>query len=235
MDVKRIENIAVPTALTAVGGGVAGYIIPKMAKNGTITDEFVKYASETMSTKDSQYVNNADKLDEIKFLPSQEEIAKLDSHKNRSKKILDLYQKTAEKGNKKLENFVMKNAKIFDIQPAKDKTLREAAKEFINGKTIEEIKEIYLPATIREGIESTDYTKLIKETFEEVYDKTTRKFKSDADSEMVNMFKKSAKDMKIAAATKWAAIAGSIALVGSIVLDKIIDITANRVANKIDR
>ena len=39
MDVKRIESIAVPTALATVGAGLAGYMMPSITKDGKISDE----------------------------------------------------------------------------------------------------------------------------------------------------------------------------------------------------
>ena len=227
MDVKRVESIAVPTALAAVGGGVAGYMIPKMTKNGEMTDEFVRYTADSLKANDEKAAKKAESLDKIKFLPSEEDIKKLDGKKNRANKILELHKKISKKGNKQLEDFVMKNAKAFDIKPAKGQSLREAAKEFIKGKTIEEIKEAFLPKLMRESVKNTDYKQLMKESFEEVFDSKTKAFKKDADKDTVRMFKRAATDMKLIAAAKWGAIIGAVALISSISAN-----IANKISNK---
>ena len=121
----------------------------------------------------------------------------------------------------------MKNAKTFDVKPAKGQSLREAAKEFIKGKTIEEIKEAFLPKSMRESIRNTDYKQLMKECFEEVFDKKTKSFKKDADIDAIKMFKRAATDMKLVSAAKWGAITGAIAFISSISAT-----IANKISNK---
>ncbi len=162
MDVKRVESIAVPTALAAVGGAVTGYIIPKMTRNGEMADEFVIYSAESMKAKDDLLLNRADSLDKITFNPSKKEVEKLVGKKNSRDKIMELYKKASERGNKQLEKFVMRNAEQLGIEKEKGQSLREAAKEYIKGKTIDEIKEAYLSSSRRDIIENTDYRKLMK-------------------------------------------------------------------------
>ena len=227
MDVKRVESIAVPTALAAVGGGLAGYMIPRMTKNGEITDEFVKFAADTMQAKDEKLIKKANSLDKITFVPSQKEIEKLNGRKNKRKKTLKLYEKASKRGNRQLETFVMKNAEVFGIKPAKGQSLRDAAKEFIKDKKVGQIKELFLSANHKEIIKNTDYIKLIKEYFEEVFDKEAKSFKKDAEKDAVKMFKRAATDMKLKSAAKLGAITGFIALISSTSAA-----IANRISNR---
>jgi len=227
MDVKRVDSIAVPTALAAVGGGVVGYMIPKMTKNGEITDEFVRYSADAHKIRSEKFIQKANSLDKIKFVPSKEEVEKLYGKKNRRQRTLDLFKETSKKGNRQLENFVMKNAEAFDIKPAKGQSLRDAAKEFIKGKTIEEIKEAFFPKAQADTIKNTNYKQLIKEYFEVVYDKDANSFKKNASIDAIKMFKRDARNMKLKSAAKWGAITGAIALISSISAT-----IANRISNR---
>lgn len=223
MDVKRVESIAVPTALAAAGAGVAGYTLPKtITKSGELSDEFVKFLSIMNRVNDYRTILEADKLDKVPdVLPTEEEIKALgkDNLVDKFKKLMDT---KANKRNKALENFVIRNSEALDVHPAKGQSLRDAAKEYVKGKSVEEIKEAFLPSSIRRALENTDYEKLFRETFDEVYDKTAKKFKSgEGIDETAKMFKNMGKKMKFSVGGVWALAAGSIALLSSVIATKI--------------
>ena len=137
-------------------------------------------------------------------------------------KVLKLIKTKPQKANEALEKFVMKHAEDLGVHPAKGESLKDAAREYIKGKTIQEIKEAFLPSSIRKALEKTDYEKLMKECFEEVYDSTAKKFKSgEGVDDMVKMFKRCAQDMKLTVGGTWAAAAGGVALVSTIIADRI--------------
>ena len=142
MDVKRIESVAVPTALAAVGAGLAGYMVPSVTtKNGQISDEFLKYAADTMEIKDRTRIATADKLDKISAEITDEEVAKLGkkNNKNFRKNFIKLVEKKTRMANKELEKFVVKHADDLGVKPEKGQSIKEAARDYIKGKTIEDI------------------------------------------------------------------------------------------------
>lgn len=223
MDVQRIESIAIPTALATVGAGVAGYMLPStVTKNGQMSDEFVRFTANTMELKDLNKIIAADSLDKINGLVTDEEIEALKGQKNFREKVLKLIQNKSKKADKALEKFVMKNSEELGVQPAKGQSLREAAKEYIKGKSIAEIKEAFLPSAMRRTIETTDYKQLMQDCFADVYDSAAKKFKSgEGVDDMVKMFKRSAQDMKLSVGGAWAVAAGSVALLSTVIADRI--------------
>lgn len=222
MDVQRIETFAVPTALATAIGGTAGYLIPRtVTSTGEMSDEFVKFTADTMKFKDLSKLIAADSLDKISFTLTDEELASI-GDKNPDKKLIKLMQSKSEKANKALEKFVIKNAEDLNIHPAKGESLKEAAKEYIKGKSVAEIKEAFLPSAMRNAIEYTDYRQLMKDCFADVYDAAAKKYKTgEGFDDMAKMFKRAARDMKLTVSGAWAAAAGVIALGSSLIADKI--------------
>lgn len=220
MDVKRIESIAVPTALATVGAGLAGYMMPNITKDGKISDEFLKFTADTMQLKDKIKVANADALDKISAEITDEEVAKL-GKKNFRKNFLKLVEKKTNAANKALEKFVIRHADELGVKPKKGKSMKDAAREYIKGKTIEDIKEAYLPASMRKGLENTNYRQLITELFDETYDTAAKKFKSGKNEQMSKMFKRAATDMRLSVGGAWALAAGAVALTSSAIASKI--------------
>lgn len=155
---------------------------------------------------------------------SDEEIKAL-GNKNFREKFLKLLETKTQKRNKAIEKFVIQNSSELGIEPQKGQTLKEAAREFIKGKSIEEIKEAFLPSVMRRAMETTDYKQLYKDTFADAYDSTAKKFKKGEEfDEIARMFKKCGRQMKMTIGGTWAAVAGAIALTSSII--------ATQIANK---
>ena len=224
MDIKKVESVAVPTALSAVAAGGAGYILPKTINNGKLADEFVKYAETTMRYKDMARIDDAVKLSMVNPVVSEEEVAALGT-KNFRKNFLKLVEKKSKKANKAVEKFVRKYAEDLGIKPAEKQTMKEAVKEYINGKTIDEICEAVSPRAYANSVIQTDYKKLLKDYFNDNYDINAKKFKADeAGKEAEKFFKRAAKDMKVHSALIFVGAAGLIALVSSSI--------ANRISNK---
>ena len=105
MDIKKVESVAVPTALSAVAAGGAGYILPKTINNGKLADEFVKYAETTMRYKDMARIDDAVKLSMVNPVVSEEEVAALGT-KNFRKNFLKLVEKKSKKAKDEYEDIV---------------------------------------------------------------------------------------------------------------------------------
>ncbi|MBR6099302.1 hypothetical protein IKP85_06100 [bacterium] len=221
MDVKRVESVAVPTVLATVGAGLAGYMMPSITKNGEISDEFLKYTADSMRSKDNLRIAEADALDKISVEITEEEVAKL-SNKNFRKDFIKLVDKKTKIARKTLESFVVKHAEELGVKPKKGQSMKDAARAYIKGKTIEDIKEAYMPSSFRHVIENTDYEQLIKDCFDEAFDKTTKKFKTGEEiAEISKMLKRAATDMRLTVGGVWGIAAGAVALTSAAIANKI--------------
>ncbi len=220
MDVKRVEGVAVPTAVAAVAAGAAGYVIPRtVTKNGEMSDIFVRYVASTMNANDIKLMNEADKLDKINPFITEEEVIKLKGDRNR---VLDYAAKKMKKANAALEKFARKHADALGIKPAKGQSLKDAVKAYLVGKDAAAVKEDFLPSSVRNVLAKTTYVEEVQDAFADIYDKAAKKFKSgEGIDETVNFFKKAGRNMKLTVAGSWALVAGSIALASTIVADQI--------------
>ncbi len=221
MDVKRIDSVAVPTAIAGVAAGATGFITARaIDKEGQMTDRFVKHIVNAMDKADNKLLKTADSLDKINALVGEEEMAAFNGD---GEALLAHVKKKMAKADKALEKFVRKHAEALDIQPKEKQSLKEAVKEFLQDKNAQKVKELFLPGYMRKALETADNEKLVKEMFAESFDSATKKFKKDeALKDTVNFFKKHAMDMKLKQAGLFAGIAGSIALVSSAMASRIV-------------
>ncbi len=220
MDVKRIESVAIPTAIAGAGAGAAGFLAARAFKDGQMTDKFVRYVADGLENNDKKLIKTADKLDKINPFITDEEIVKLNGDRN---KVLAFADKKLKAANAALEKFAKKHAKALGIVPEEGQSLSDAVKAFLKDKDAAAVKEIFLPESQRNLLENSgDYKKALKEEFAEVFDATTKKFKKgEAFDESAKFFKRAALNMKLKQAGVFAGIASGIALVSSAIASKI--------------
>mgnify|MGYP006916077998 CR=1 FL=1 len=162
-------------------------------------------------------------------LPTQENIDKLRgiSEGLDRKELLEeinrrFAQPTEEETQKFLEKFVRRHAKELGVEPKESQTLAEAAKEYVKGKTAAEIKEVFLPASVRRIMEKSDYIEILDNTFRESYDKAKKEFKPDEVSQAAKkMFKAAERNMRLKVAGTLAAVVGGVALASSLLTNAI--------------
>lgn len=219
MDVKRIESVAVPTAVAGVAAGAAGFVSARAIKDGQMTDKFVKHITTALDNADKKLIKTADSLDKINPLVTEEEIAMFNG--NGEKFAAYLKNKMA-KADKALQKFVTKHAEALEIQPKENQSLKDAVKEFLKDKNAQSVKELFLPEFMRNAIENADNEGFVREAFTEAYDSSAKKFrKGEVVDDTVRFFKKHAMDMKLKQAGIFAGIAGGIALISSAIASKI--------------
>ena len=220
MDVKRVEGVAIPTAIAAVAAGTAGYVIPKaVTKNGEMSDMFVKYVAGGLNASDIKLMKEADSLDKINPFITDEEVLKLKGDRNR---VLDYAARKLKKANAALEKFATKHADALGIKPKEGQKLSDAVKAYLVGKDAAAVKEDFLPSSTRRILESQTYIDEVQDAFGEVYDSAAKKFKSgEGIDETVKFFKKAARNMKLTVGGAWALAGGGIALASTIIADRI--------------
>lgn len=253
MDVKRVESVAVPTAIATVGAGAAGYFLPRaITKNGEATFPLLANTALDMEAKDAKLMKEADTLDRFikspelgidmkDIMPTEKEIKEKmakDGGKynevasNMVNERLERYNKlqeelaknkpTEEETQKFLEKFVRKHAKELEIEKKEGQTLADAAKEYLKGKTAADVKEAFLPSSVRKLMLSTDYVDMLERTFNETYDKATKQFKNDEISQAAKkMFKAAERNLRLKIGGTWAAVIGGTALVSSLIASSI--------------
>ena len=165
MDVKRIESVAIPTAIAGAGAGAAGFLAARAFKDGQMTDKFVRYVADGLENNDKKLIKTADKLDKINPFITDEEIIKLNGDRN---KVLAFADKKLKAANAALEKFAKKHAKALGIVPEEGQSLSDAVKAFLKDKDAAAVKEIFLPESQRNLLENSgDYKKALKEEFAE--------------------------------------------------------------------
>ncbi len=219
-DSKRFESIAVPTALATVAGGAVGYALPKMVdKQGKISDTFVTYVAGGLNNNDISLMKKADSLDKINPFVTDEDVVKL---KGERKKVLAFAKKKMERANAALEKFVAKNAEVLGVKPSEGQTLKDAVRSYLQGKNAADVKEAFLPQSMRNLMEQSDYVEAVRDEFSQVFDSSAKKFKKgEAFEESAKFFKKAAKNMKLMAAGWLALLTGGVALISSAIASKI--------------
>jgi len=219
MDVKRIESVAVPTAIASLAAGAAGYMATKPIKNGEMTDEFVKYIEDGFKSSDRKLFKKADSLDKLNPLLTEEELRSFNGDANR---CAEYFKAKCAKVDKALEKFARKNAEALGIKPAEGQSLTDAVKAYLTGKNAAAVKEDFLPSSMRKIFENTDYAGSVREEFAEVYDSAAKQFKnSETAKESAQWFKRLARNMKLKQAGVFAGLAGGVALVSSAIASKI--------------
>lgn len=135
-------------------------------------------------------------------------------------KYLELSTKKQEKSNKELEKFVTWHTEELNIKPKDGERLKDAVKEFLKDKDAKAVRELLVPKTLENGIcknmEDGRYLEIVRETFDDVFDASTKKFKEGADKETVEFFKKSLKNFKMSSAKWYALIGGGFAFIGAL-------------------
>ena len=233
MDVKRVENSlinsALPTAAVAAGAGLVGYMTPKMVdKSGNLNPYFHAYNAGNLLQSDVVQLSDAAYLDSLNPYITEEEIKALNHDHD---KVLKYAEKKMNNANKALENFVTEHAEELDINPKDGQRLKDAVKEFLKDKDVQAVKDIMFPAQkpLIDGYKPIEefladnvrnpkkYLDTIRETFDEVFDASTKKFKEGADKETVEFFKKSLRNLKVQNAKIYAYVGGGFAFAGALV------------------
>ncbi len=233
MDVKRVENSlinsALPTAAVAAGAGIVGYMTPKMVdKSGNLDPYFHAYNAGNLLQSDVVQLSDAVYLDSINPYITEEEINALNHDHD---KVFKFAEKKMKNANKALENFVAEHAEELDIKPKDGQRLKDAVKEFLKDKDAQAVKDIMFPnhKPLVNGYKPIEhvladnmhnpkkYLESVRETFNEVFDASTKKFKEGADKETVEFFKKSLRNLKMQNAKTYALVGGGFAFAGALI------------------
>lgn len=218
MDVKRVENSlinsALPTAAVAAGAGIVGYMTPKMVdKSGNLDPYFHAYNAGNLLQSDVVQLSDAVYLRSIK-----KEIEELNREPD---KLSEEFKTKQQNVNKKLENFVTERAEELKIKPKDGQRLKDAVEEFLKDKDVETIKKMILSNSEKKNIKrrmrGNKYIGMVKNTFDEVFDASTKKFREGADKETVEFFKKSLRNFKTTSAKTYALVGGGFAFAGALI------------------
>ena len=233
MDVNKVENSliysALPTTAVAAGAGIVGYMTPKMVdKSGNLDPFFHAYNASNLLKSDIVQLSDAVYLDSINPYITEEEIKALNHDHD---KVFKFAEKKMKNANKALEDFVAEHAEELDIKPKDGQRLKDAVKEFLKDKNVQAVKDIMFPNrkplvkgykpiedVLEENIRNPKkYLETVRETFKEVFDSSTKKFKEGADKETVEFFKKSLRNLKMQNAKTYAYVGGGFAFIGALV------------------
>ena len=218
MDVKRVENSlissALPTAAVAAGAGLVGYMVPKMVdKSGNLNPYFQAYNAKNLFESDYVQLYDSAYLSSVK-----KELAVLNSEPDKNS---EAFKTKMQKVNKELENFVTEHSEELEIKPKDGQRLKDAVKEFLEENDVESIRKLILPKNQKKAInrrmKKHSYMGMVKKSFNEVFDASTKKFKEGADKEAVEFFKKSLRNLKVQNAKIYAYVGGGFAFAGALV------------------
>ena len=218
MDVNKVENSliysALPTTAVAAGAGIVGYMTPKMVdKSGNLDPFFHAYNASNLLKSDIVQLSDAAYLRSIK-----KEIAELNREPD---KLSEAFKAKQQNVNNKLENFVTERAEELKIKPKDGQRLKDAVEEFLKDKDVATIEKMILSKSEKKNIKrrmrGNKYIGMVKNTFNEVFDASTKKFKEGADKETVEFFKKSLRNLKMQNAKTYAYVGGGFAFIGALV------------------
>ncbi len=130
--------------------------------------------------------------------------------------------KAIAENNKKLRKFVKKNFDVLGIEANLDESKKAAIKRYLASHDAMAVKADFDQAIRRSDIEDMNIKKFIRTSFEEVFDKEAKGFKKGEDfKDTVKFFKRAGRNLKLKNAAFFAGIASGIALVSSVITDRL--------------
>ena len=211
MAVNRIENNSsqgkfVRTSIAGgfIAGGAAGYLKSVINKNGEPTDSFIKEISYSIKNEDNKHIiKTGEILDALDNLPDEElHPAELAQASSAGINPAETASKKAAYAKEEIIDFITMHSEEIGIIPQENQTLEEAVENFIGSKNVKEIKDAVEKEMSDQIINrpTMDYDELAKDYFNNVYDKTAKKYKSVSDElpkEQIEFIKKAARNTKL--------------------------------------
>ena len=209
MAVNRIENnnsqgkfVRTSIAGGFIAGGAAGYL-KSVINNGEPSDSFIKEISYTLKNEDNKHIiKTGEILDALDNLPDEELTpAELAQASSAGINPAETASKKAAFAKEEIIDFITMHSDEIGIIPQENQTLEEAVENFIGSKNIKEIKDA-VEKEMSDQITNRptmDY-ELAKDYFNNVYDKTAKKYKSVSDEspkEQIEFIKKAARNTKL--------------------------------------
>ena len=210
MPVNRVENTnsqgkLVRTSIAAgfLAGGAAGYFKP-VIKNGEPYDSFIKEIGYSLKNEDNKHIiRTGEILEALDEIP-KETLSAIETVKARAEGIdpAEAAAKKAAFAKEELDYFLTIHSDEIGIFPQENGTLEDAVNNFTAGKTTQEIKDAVkneLAGKINNRPQ-IDYEELAKDYFDEVYDKSAKKYKQAGENlaqETIDFVKKAARNTRI--------------------------------------
>ena len=196
-------------------------VMKKLSKDKNFDEEFAKDVIGALNKEGKLIAEPPYNLELAKHLKGgklPDEKAEL--LKNIQKGLAEASEKRVKFNQKALETFVKNHVDDLGLKPKDGQRMKEAIKEFLQGKTAKDVAELYLPETNKNVIISKlkhpqTYLDTITDSFSEVFDAAKKQFKEGADKDTVAWFKKSLHGVRSENAKAYAFVAGGFALLGA--------------------
>lgn len=211
MPVNRVENNssqrgkAIRTAIAGgfLAGGAAGYF-KSIIKNGEPSDSFVKEIGYSLKNEDNKHIlRTGEILEALDELPD-EHLTAFETAKASAEGInpAEAAAKKAAFAREELGYFLTIHSDEIGILPEENQTLDDAVNKFMGSKSTHEIREAVqneLAGKINNRPQM-DYEELAKDYFDEVYDKSAKRYKTSGENlaqETIDFVKKAARNTRI--------------------------------------